>query len=134
VKAVSGKKPFMNKKLNSILLIIGIAVVAAVMLIGYTMYVNGIDHPQLEITVNNKRYGVYDLDEDRTIKINDTNICEIQDGEVSMTWADCPDQICVNSVSISSSGGSIVCMPNMVVLRIINADDSGSDTPDSIAG
>ena len=35
----------------------------------------------LRITVDNEVYGEYPLDQDQTIAINDTNICEIRDGK-----------------------------------------------------
>ena len=89
-------------------------------------------HPQLEILTGNKVFGVYDLAEDQTIRIGDTNVCEIRDGEVRMTEADCPDQICVHSVPITGEGGSIVCLPNHIVLRVTDADHAKREV-DSIA-
>ena len=34
--------------------------------------------------------------------------------------ADCPDQICVHTAEISKDGGSIICLPNRIVLEIIS--------------
>lgn len=127
------KKILRRRRRNSILLIISIAAVAAVMLAVYTVHMSGIGRPMLQITVGGELYGTYDLNRDQTIQINDTNTCEIKDAEVRMTWADCPDQICVKSTALNSSGGSIVCMPNRVVLAIVNAEAS-DDTPDTVAG
>lgn len=81
----------------------------------------------LRITVNGETYGMYDITEDQEIKINDTNICQIEDGKVRMTWADCPDQICVHTAEISKDGGSIICLPNRIVLEIISEvpEDTG---------
>lgn len=83
----------------------------------------------LRISVDGKTYGVYSLEEDREIKIGDTNVCRIQDGKVKMTEADCPDQICVHTAEISADGGTIVCLPNRIVLEIISdgADGSGNE-------
>ena len=53
-------------------------------------------------------YGTYSLKENQKISIQDTNVCQIQDGYVTMTEADCPDQICVHTARISEDGGSIV--------------------------
>ena len=39
-----------------------------------------------------------------------------------MTHADCPDQICVKTGSISRSGQSIVCAPNRVVVTVTGED------------
>lgn len=87
----------------------------------------------LRITVDGRVYGEYFLDEDRTIEIGDTNTCVIEDGSVSMTKADCPDLICVHTKSIDAGGGTIVCMPNRVVLEIVDPE-GGGDTPDAVAG
>lgn len=88
---------------------------------------------KLRITVDGRVYGEYSLEEDRTIRIGDTNTCVIADGAVSMTEADCPDRICVHTKSIDARGGTIVCMPNRVVLEIVDPGESG-DTPDAVAG
>ena len=79
-----------------------------------------VQHPQLEVTIGNTVYGIYDLAEDQTIRIGETNVCQIKDGEARMTEADCPDQICVHSVPVTEKGGAIVCLPNHIVLRVIN--------------
>ncbi|HIZ66422.1 MAG TPA: NusG domain II-containing protein [Candidatus Blautia pullicola] len=83
---------------------------------------------QVRITVEGELYGIYDLQEEQTIEINDSNLCRIQDGEVNMTEADCPDKLCMHQGPISISGETIVCLPNKVVIEIVGKDekDSGS--------
>ena len=88
--------------------------------------------PHLEILTGSRVYGVYDLGKDQTIRIGETNTCEIRNGAVQMTEADCPDQVCVHSVPITEKGGSIVCLPNHIVLHIIDVDFSEREV-DSIA-
>ena len=89
---------------------------------------------RLVILKDGEIYGTYPLTKDRTIKIDDTNICEIHGGEVKMTYADCPDQICVHSLPISRFGGTIVCLPNKIILSIEGAEESKDpDMPDAIA-
>lgn len=88
----------------------------------------------LRITVDGDTYGLYDLSENQEIPIGNTNICRIQDGKVRMTDADCPDQICVHTAEISVDGGSIVCLPNRVVLEIVAEDvDDMEDKVDSVS-
>ena len=65
--------------------------------------------------------------------IGGTNTCVIANGIVSMTEADCTDLICVHTKSIDARGGTIVCMPNRVVLEIVDPRGDG-DTPDAVAG
>lgn len=78
---------------------------------------------ELLITVAGETYGVYSLEKNQKIEINNGNICEIKDGYVSMIQADCPDQICVHTAKISEAGGSIVCLPHKVVLEITGETD-----------
>ncbi len=114
---------------NDIILIAAAAIIAAVIFIGGAA---GRAHggiPELEITVNGKVYGTYPLDKDQKIDINGTNKCEIKDGSVRMTGSTCHNKICVHSKAIDKNGGSIVCLPNRVVLKI-----TGTETKyDSIA-
>ncbi|MGI6011020.1 MAG: NusG domain II-containing protein [Ruminococcus sp.] len=84
----------------------------------------------VRITVNNQLYGEYSLSEDQTIRIGDTNVCEIKDGAVRMTEADCPDHLCMDSAAITREGGTIVCLPNRVILEV-TAEESSA--PDAVA-
>ena len=47
------------------------------------------------------------------------NLLKIQDGKVYMEEASCPDQICVNHRAIHNVGETIVCLPNELVLKVI---------------
>lgn len=86
---------------------------------------------RLRITVNGEEYGTYPLAKDMEIPIGETNTCEIRDGVVSMTKASCPDHLCLSQSKIDADGGTIVCLPNRVVLEIIRTGDSG--IPDAVS-
>ena len=43
----------------------------------------------------------------------------IQNGEVFMEEADCPNQICVHHAPIRYKGESIVCLPNRIIIEVI---------------
>ncbi len=86
----------------------------------------------LEITVDGELYGSYPLNQDQDIKINDSNVCRIKNGQVTMIEADCPDQLCVKMNALTGPGGNIVCLPNKVILKIVSEKVS-SDQPDTIA-
>ena len=80
------------------------------------------------VHVDGEITGIYDLAEDGEIPVNDgTNLLEIKDGEVSMTRADCPDQICVHPRAISADGESIICLPNRVVVEITAGKENPLD-------
>ena len=51
-------------------------------------------------------------------------IMVIENGEVYMESADCPNQICVHHSAISHNGETIVCLPNRVIIEVA---DSSSD-------
>lgn len=46
-------------------------------------------------------------------------ILVISDGKADMESADCPNQICVHHGAISHTGETIVCLPNRVVIEIV---------------
>lgn len=83
-----------------------------------------------EAMVDEELYGTYSLAEDQVIQIGDTNVCEIKDGEVKMTEADCPDHLCMKQPAVGSAGGYIVCLPNRVVIQ----GEGDSDSQDSESG
>ena len=102
-------------------------IVMLILLIGITsilsfMLLDVKEDPLLQIQVGDEVYGQYDLNEDQVITINDSNIVTIQDGQATMTYADCPDQTCVHSLAINEKGGMIVCVPNQIILTIISGD------------
>jgi len=74
------------------------------------------------IYYNNEVYEKASLREDRVIRVNDTNTVRIENGEVFMESADCPDRICVQQKPVNSSGRDIVCLPNKVVVRVISEE------------
>lgn len=56
-----------------------------------------------------------------------TNIVEINNGEVKITDADCDDEICVKAHAISKNGESLICLPHMVVVRVIGEGEQETD-------
>ena len=71
----------------------------------------------IKITVCGREQGIYDLSCDQIIRIGETNVCEIRDGQVRMIEADCPDQLCIKQGAFGADGGMIVCLPNWVVIE-----------------
>lgn len=76
---------------------------------------------EVVIYQNKKEYQRLSIYQDRKIKIKvgtGYNIVNIQDGEVWISDASCPDQICVQHRKISNSGEVIVCLPNKIVVEV----------------
>ncbi len=73
------------------------------------------------VELNGQVYGSYSLSEDRTIQIrhgNHFNQVKIKNGEVSVTEASCHNQVCVKHKAIHTTGESIICLPNKVIVKI----------------
>lgn len=70
--------------------------------------------------------GEYALDKDRTVDINGTNVLVIKDGKAFMQEADCPDKLCIKQGTIDANGGSIICLPNKVVIESKSGADAVS--------
>lgn len=111
-----------NKK--ELLIIFFLLIIA---LIGFIFFrING-QGAVVEITIAQKLYGTYDLNIDQEVLISDNegNVlldCVIKDGTIKVFSANCPDKICIDEGSIKLAGQTIVCLPNMVVIKIIGDD------------
>ena len=96
---------------------ISVLLVVSVLLCVYVYVVPHGKYGSIQITVNGELYGTYSLGKDQVIAIGDTNVCEIKNGEVKMTEANCPDHLCMKQPAVGSAGGFIVCLPNKVVIQ-----------------
>ena len=86
----------------------------------------GTDKTQVVIHVEGKLYGTYPLSKDQTITIEEYghyNQVVIEDGKVHMHEANCHNQLCVRQGVISSSNIPIVCLPNRVVVEIVDGEE-----------
>ena len=117
-------------KKKELIFIGGILVLALAMWAGIS-FVNKGSHGFIRITVDGEEYGTYSLAKNQTIKINDTNVCEIKDGQAHMISAECPDHLCMKQKAIDEKGGTIVCLPNKVVIE--GEKSTKSDGTDEIS-
>lgn len=81
----------------------------------------------IKITVSGDFFGNYSLQKDQIIPIGETNICEISNGKAKMISATCPDHLCIKQNPIDINGGTIVCLPNKVVIEGGRSDSSIKD-------
>ena len=117
------KRPFF-KKLDILIIVLLLAAAVA----GFCLFSGGTSiGSSVKITKNGALVGVYPLNQDKLIVIDEHNSVKIEGGKVRMEHADCPDGYCLKMGKITR--GSIICLPNRVVVEVI------SDTaPDAIAG
>ena len=118
-------------KKKEILFIGGILVLALVLWAGISFFYKG-QYGSITITVDGEEYGTYSLGKDQTISINDTNVCEIKDGKAHMISATCSDHLCMKQREIDEKGGTIVCLPNKVVIEGNKSADS-TDSSDELS-
>lgn len=116
-------------KKKELTFIIGI-IVFALLLWGGMYFVRRGHYGSIRITINGEEYGTYSLAKDQVISIGDTNVCEIKNGEIRMIEADCPDHLCLKQRAVDSTGGTIVCLPNKVVIEGIKGTSSDETSPE----
>ncbi len=103
-------------KKKEAIFIASILVIAGILWLGFRIS-GQCSHNTIRITVDGKEFGTYSLNKDQVIHIGDTNVCEIKDGKVTMIEATCPDHYCMKQKAVDEHGGSIICLPNKVVIE-----------------
>ena len=82
---------------------------------------------------NGQETARYALSEDRTVRIEGEggyNLLVIEGGEVYLSEADCPTQLCMKTGKIRYAGQSIVCLPHRLAVRIMG----GASGLDAVTG
>lgn len=80
------------------------------------------------VKVEGEVVDTFALDEDREVSINGgTNIMVIENGQVDMIEADCPDHLCVKQKPIYNNNECIVCLPNKVVVQVVSYNEAEYD-------
>lgn len=65
---------------------------------------------------------------------NAYNIILVEQGQISMKEASCPDKLCVHMGKIHNASLPVTCLPNKVVIRIVpNNNRNENNIPDAIA-
>lgn len=80
---------------------------------------------QAEIYLNSERIETIQLSQNRVFTITGqySNTITVEDGRIAITASDCPGGDCVHSGWVSSSGRSIVCLPNGLEIRVVAKTD-----------
>lgn len=73
---------------------------------------------QVVVSIDGEEICRYALDQDTQVTLTEGHILVIKEGEASVSHAPCRDQICVNHISISRSGETIVCLPYRLVITV----------------
>lgn len=109
----------MFKKKDVILMIV-VLLLAGLITVFYHIY-SGETGETVRIMIDGNDYGSYPLGEDNIVEIGNSfgyNRIVIENGEVFMQEADCPDQYCVEHKAISKTNETIVCLPHKLVVEL----------------
>lgn len=63
-------------------------------------------------------YAELSLDTDTSVSVKGKNTVSIENGEVYISYADCPDELCKKQGKIKNSEKTIVCLPNKMTVKI----------------
>lgn len=110
----------MSKKADLLFFIITIAMAAVLWIV--PRYFSQVSGTIAVVSIAGEEYGRYDLSQDCMVSLPGAeggyNVLVISDQSAAISDADCADQLCVRQKSIAGQGGSIVCLPHKLVVRI----------------
>lgn len=113
-----------NKKIrNDIILICILCITAAVACFFLYFKADNAEKMQLQILIDGELIETYDYstDEDfyKEIALDIGNTIVIENGQIYMKEANCPDGLCIKQGEISKDGQSIICLPHKLVVRLV---------------
>ncbi len=111
------------KKADIVLFIILVAIGIGLSVASFMLQSGG---SKVVIAVDGKVYGTYSLNKEQTIEIEQNghyNRVEIKDGHVQMMESSCDNQVCVMQGPISTHYIPIVCLPNKVVVEVLDDEE-----------
>ena len=113
---------------NDLILVAALLVLAAAGFVIFNAFKQAGDYAV--VSVNGTEVARYPLDKELETDIvtdGGVNTLVIKEGKASVSFASCPDLICVGHRKISNVGETIVCLPNKVVISIEKSGDSELD-------
>jgi len=118
-------------KKRDIILIVSLLVVGIIALVIWH-FVYSVDGKYVTIEQRDNLIGIYPLNVDKEIEIEHrgevVNKIVIEDGYCYMEEAECPDHLCIKQGKVNKSGQTIVCLPNRVVVTVVDSDSSDYDS------
>ncbi|MBQ9768478.1 MAG: NusG domain II-containing protein [Lachnospiraceae bacterium] len=117
-------------KRNDIILLSGILILSALLFGLFRLTRAPEAGAYVVVSVKGAEHGRYTLSENRVLEIEGplgTNRLVIEDGNVRMEEAVCPDHYCIEQGAISKTGEQIICLPNGIIVEIIGGEETGLD-------
>lgn len=116
-----------KKTIRDIMLAVTILVLAGGFYIGYRV-LNREPAVYVEVSLNSHVVEQLDLSKDTEVVIQGykggTNTLVIENGQVYISHATCPDKVCIYQGKISRPGEMIVCLPNLMIAKIVGEEES----------
>lgn len=123
----------MKLKKQDILLLA--ALLAGVLLLGAFLLLTRKSGAEVVVKVAGKQVAAFSMNKNTKYTIHGvnggTNELVIEDGQVWLEEASCPDKLCVHQGKIKYSGESIICLPNKVSVTI--QDETDTNGVDAVA-
>lgn len=123
----------MKLKKQDILLLA--ALLAGVLLLGAFLLLTRKSGAEVVVKVAGKQVTAFSVNKNTKYMIHGvnggTNELIIEDGQVWLEEASCPDKLCVHQGKIKYSGESIICLPNKVSVTI--QDETDTNGVDAVA-
>lgn len=102
------------------LILLAVFLVAVILTIVFAV---GGDDDVVQIFVDGQLKYEIGLDANTEISLLDGEMTVVvRDGKAWVEYSDCAEQLCVNNAPVSSSGGMIVCLPNKVVVKVVEKE------------
>ena len=107
---------------GDLLAIVLVVVLAVAVAVSFFPSGNG-DGVQAEVYQNGELIETLSLEENFSFEITGkyTNVITVENGSIGISESTCPGEDCVHSGAIQSMGRSIICLPNGVEIRVVNA-------------
>ena len=119
---------YRKKRLHDVVLGLALLIVAMTLfVVDITKASNDDGNKTVVVSIDGKKEAEYPLNKDGTYLIYGshlgTNKLVIKDSEAYIEEASCPDKQCVKQGKISKVGEMLVCLPNRVVVKIVDANE-----------
>ena len=129
------EKKISKIKMNKFEKVLWIFVLAIAIILFLFLKFSAKDGEKVIVKVNKKEIARYDLNTDREVVIDGKdggkNTLVIKKGKAYIKDATCPDKLCEHQGKIHIVGQSLICLPNRVVIEIV--DDDKDDEFDGIS-
>ncbi len=115
-KASRGFFGTLKAHLPDIILILSLLVFSGLLILMFSLFRPLGDRVTVE--VEGVTVATYSLSADGEYEIGEGNRLVIEGGEAYISWADCPDHICIRTGRISRVGETVICLPNKVAVTV----------------